>query len=80
MDTVYRLDWGQRTREIQVEVKGLDDYFTKYEESNVICILGALQAVTSVIDPKSDVIFIEQDVLLILKQCTKVILRATSNI
>ena len=60
MDTVYRLDWGQRTRELQVEVKGLDEYYTKYKESNVICILGALQAVTSGIDSKSDAIFIEQ--------------------
>ena len=42
------------------------DYDAKNEESNVIWLLGALQAVMSVIYSKSDVIFIEKYALLIL--------------
>ena len=46
IDKVYGLVWGECTEEIQTEVKYLDDYDAKYGESNIIWILGVLQAAT----------------------------------
>ena len=66
MDKWYGLALGQCIEELQAEVKGLDDYEAKSEESGVIWLFCVLQAVTSRIDLKSDVIFIEQEMLLIV--------------
>ena len=52
MDKWYGLALGQCIEELQAEVKGLDDYDTKSEESGVIFFIGTLQAVTSRIDSK----------------------------
>ena len=51
---------------MQSEIEGLDDYASKSEERNVIWILSTLQEVTSRIESKADVIFIEQEALLII--------------
>ena len=59
------MDWGQFTEELQAEVKCLDDYGPKSEEIAVIWLLGAFQEVTSGVDSKIDVIFIEHEALLI---------------
>ena len=50
---------------MQAEVKGLDYYDAKSEESDVIWILGAFQAETQGIDAKAYAIFIEQEALII---------------
>ena len=46
-------------------MKGLDDYGTNFEESDGIWLRGVLQAVIYGIDSKADVIFIQQEALLI---------------
>ena len=65
MDRLYRLSWGKCKDELQAEVKGIDDYGAKSGEINAIWLRGALQVVTSGIGSKADVIFIEQEALLI---------------